>query len=152
MSRKEYRKQYRLARKQNKADFFAAGTVRNKRRVKEDCIESPQRKRGKYDGSRLAVDSQALRSPLKFGGVPQPLTSGAKSLETGGSVKHSISTRNNVFLPQKENDEDLYIAYLESRLKSRVREDDGLDGKYNAILLFELHMSVTTFHRLIGSS
>lgn len=145
MARKEARKQERAARKQNKAEFFSTNAARYKRPAAEDYEESPQRKRAKHDKSLISATSGAPQSlapkkskedvPVKP--LPPSILKTSKKART--ALEKLAGGPNTIQAPtvqtRKEEEEDSYIAYLESKLgyakgkKKKIVEDDGLNGK-----------------------
>ena len=141
VSRKEARRQDRVVRKQQKAGFFSTGMTRNKRLAEEDHVESPKRKKAKYSNVNPAIQSarpvthpslalNLLETPIRS---VAPRTSKPSEKEKRPPRKQLAEARPQIRIPRthKEEEEDLYIKYLEAKLK-RGRcgfEDDGLDGK-----------------------
>jgi nucleolar MIF4G domain-containing protein 1 len=141
MSRKEARKQDRVVRKQHKADFFSAGITGNKRLAEEDHVESPKRKKAKYNDVNSTVSARSVAQssqPSNHAEKPiRPLALGAKSSEqkVRPARQHLAETkRPRITMPrtQKEEEEDSYIKYLETKLKHDRSgfKGDGLDGKW----------------------
>lgn len=136
VSRKETRKQDRVVRKQHKADFFLSGVTRNKRLVEDDHIDSPKLKRVKYSNVNSTINDQLIThpssqpNPAQTPIQPSALSAKLPAQETRPGRKAKTS-RPRITIPrsQKEEEEDLYIKYLETKLKHGRREfeDDGLD-------------------------
>lgn len=145
MSRKETRKQDRVVRKQHKADFFLSGVTRNKRLVEDDHIDSPKLKRVKYSNVNSTINDQLITHPSSQPNPaqtpirPSALSAKLPAQETRPGRKAKTS-RPRITIPrsQKEEEEDLYIKYLETKLKHGRREfeDDGLDGKRTSTLCY----------------
>ena len=157
-SRKNNRKQERLARKQNKAVYFSNSNTR-KRGAEEELVESPQRKKLKSNGSNAATTTfpkvakslvaRSVEEDIVNAPVATPERTDAPS-SIKVSKESTIATKGSALLkkksksstvklkPPKEDKEDAYIAYLESKLgidktgkkkgKKVVEEEDGLDG------------------------
>ncbi|KAF8813324.1 hypothetical protein BYT27DRAFT_7180798 [Phlegmacium glaucopus] len=154
-SRKDARKQERLTRKQNKATYFSSSHISNtrKRGAEEELVESPQRKKLKSHGSNTAVLPKASKSLPAQSVVPviapvavpkstdpSPSIKVSKQLTTatkGSTLEKTKKKTVNLKPPPKEDKEDAYITYLESKLgmdnggkkkgKKAADEDDGLD-------------------------
>ncbi|KAF9525634.1 hypothetical protein CPB83DRAFT_859086 [Crepidotus variabilis] len=146
-SRKDARKQERVMRKQRKADFFSQNQSGSrtsgdslKRSAESDNDEVPQRKRVKPGDSKTSLTSQqkgksksnskpSISSPSHK--APKESTKDKKSKTSLEKLSRtgSISTLRS----RVEEEEDKYIAYLESQLgskatgKSKATEEDGLD-------------------------
>ena len=159
MSRKDTRKQERLARKQNKAVYFSSSHTR-KRGAEEELVESPQRKKLKSDGSNattvpkvaknllaqsVAEDIAPVATPKSTDASPSINVSKGSMTATKRSALEILKKKSSTvkLKPPKEDKEDAYIAYLESKLgidksgkkkgKKAAVEEDGLDGTCNAI-------------------
>jgi nucleolar MIF4G domain-containing protein 1 len=147
ISRKEARKHERIVRKQNKAEFFSTNAARHKRPAEENHEESPNRKKPKHDKTIPSIPPAASQpsaqstykaevAPTKP--LPPSILKTSKKTRTpleklaGGSNAPPTTFART----RKEEEEDSYIAYLESKLgyakgskRKKFVEDDGLDGK-----------------------
>jgi nucleolar MIF4G domain-containing protein 1 len=128
ISRKDARRLERTQIKRRKADFFSATSSAPKRRAPEEHAESPKRKKAKTANVSPVRKSHASSTPPQI-----PIQKPARKSHTEG--RSSRKFKKSVTFPgksQRDEDEDAYIAYLESKLgykpghKSSV--GDGLDG------------------------
>jgi hypothetical protein len=147
VSRKEARKLDRLERKKRKADFFSGPQKALKRCADDEHAESPKRKKARV----VDVPKASVPEGKPTGMLKPPLSDPDKSKPKRPQKvvprKHDptpslcldiLGTQGRT---QKEQDEDGYIAYLESKLgynKSdkmtrRALADDGLDGELATI-------------------
>jgi len=128
--RKATRKQERALRKQKKAQHFLhprntsshANLKRNASGGEHD--DSPKSKKIKVDGDGVSrTNETSLKQPLK--GKTKSDSKGKFSAHIPPEVRSKV-----------EDDEDAYIAYLESKLglkkTQRASEDDGMDGMFLA--------------------
>lgn len=149
-SRKDARKQERLSRKQNKATYFSSSHTLNtrKRGADEELVESPQPKKLKSHGSTTAVVPKKSKSlparsvvqamppvPIPKGTDAPPSIKASKPSAKGSALKKIKKKPVKLKPPPKEDKEDAFIAYLESKLgmdkkkgKKAAEEEDGLDG------------------------
>ncbi|KAF9456613.1 hypothetical protein BDZ94DRAFT_1204156 [Collybia nuda] len=137
-TRKEVRKQDRAVRKRSKAEFFS---TRYKRPAEVDHEEAPHHKKPKRDKPQASVTSDSLLPRVP--NISKVDVNSQKSLRIPGSKSVTASldklskSSDMVWVPavktRKEQEEDSYIAYLESKLgytkrnKKKITEDDGLD-------------------------
>lgn len=157
-SRKDTRKQERLARKQNKAVFFSNSHTSNarKRGAEEELVESPQRKKLKLHKSNTAnIPKVAKSPPAQVVQDISPTTAPETAAATKGPALQSFKKKSSIVKlkpPLNEDKEDAYIAYLESKLGmdkggkkkgKKVAEEDGLDGTLQcfSIPYFDLERS-----------
>ncbi|TBU57992.1 hypothetical protein BD310DRAFT_505259 [Dichomitus squalens] len=162
LSRKEARKRARESRKQRKAEYFSAAPSikpqHGKRHAESDHAESPQRKKVKLEITR----SPASRPTSTFADTETPKDVGAKSSLKMKKAKTSLSklaeraeapkapkrapkaSLNAILRTPQEEQEDIYIAYLERKLGwvkggkrttqyGRGEEEDGLDDLLNGL-------------------
>ncbi|KAG2128063.1 hypothetical protein BD769DRAFT_1667627 [Suillus cothurnatus] len=127
-SRKDARKQERTDRKKRKADHFIHNAHSTKRKVEEEHVSSPQRKRMKTsqepEGPHTTTESVQKQKQ-------KPKTTALEKLVNKSVVKPrqvaSTGPRS-----REEDEEDAYIAYLESKLGytggGSRRKDDDMDG------------------------
>ncbi|KAF8907299.1 hypothetical protein CPB84DRAFT_1844000 [Gymnopilus junonius] len=126
-SRKKARKLERTAQKQRKATYFLHTSDNKKRPAEEEHSQSPQRKKSRLDN---------------FENCPHPfiVCSNPSAKRTKPSTKSATSDKLQKVSPVPkvkpvaEEEEDAYIAYLESKLgvgkakkKLKGLDDDGLD-------------------------
>jgi nucleolar MIF4G domain-containing protein 1 len=140
LSRKEARKQERANQKLKRAQHFSNGSrlLNGKRVAEEEHEESPQRKRSRLDPSK----------PLEVKRVTKVQTSRSKA--EGNKV--SSSNVEKIGKPpvqektKREQDEDAYIAYLESQLGyskgKKTQIGDGLDGAHFSNMLAKRFITV----------
>ncbi|KAG5635726.1 hypothetical protein H0H81_010304 [Sphagnurus paluster] len=126
VSRKEARKEQRLNRKKQKAEHFSSSSVHNKRPAEEDHAESPIRKKIKHDDTPLQPGSTLVK--------PSVTPSEKKKNAPTKLEKLTPKTTTPRVLNRRADEEDAYIAYLETKLgyakggkKKKSTEDDGLD-------------------------
>ena len=138
ISRKEIRKEERANRKKNKAAHLSAHRTPSKRFADEDSAEAPKAKKIKRRHSPTPEDSS--KPADSHPAIPVTSTVAAKMTKKKTALdklsKKSQLTRPTSTRTRQEEDEDSYIAYLESRLgysergkKKKEVEDDGLDGE-----------------------
>ncbi|RDB25941.1 Suppressor of glycerol defect protein 1 [Hypsizygus marmoreus] len=148
VSRKDSRKEERTNRKKNKADFFSHHPGRDKRSAEEEeHAESPKRKKARHDISTQSTDSRSTVHPKVIPNPPE--TKAQDSAEPSSARRVNVKktrtplerlvVKSNPLNPKasgtrREEEEDSYIAYLESKLgyakdrkKQKKTEDDGLD-------------------------
>ncbi|KAG1821658.1 uncharacterized protein BJ212DRAFT_1445192 [Suillus subaureus] len=125
-SRKDARKQERTDRKKRKADHFIHNAHSAKRKIEEEHVNSPQRKRMKTaqepeepHTTTESVQKQKLKTTALERLVNKSAAKPRKVASTGPRSR-------------EEEDEDAYIAYLESKLGyaggGSRRKDDDMDG------------------------
>jgi nucleolar MIF4G domain-containing protein 1 len=166
-SRKDARKQERMDRKKRKADHFSQTTHSVKRKTEQEHVESPQRKRVKISqesGSRLpaskshhaATTTTTTTTTKALSRKPdEPRTAESVPKQKRGTTALERLVNKSAAKPRKEvaskgprareeEEEDAYIAYLESKLgysggNSRRKDDDmdGLGGAPSLRLLLE---------------
>lgn len=168
LSRKEVRKQGRQGKKQRKAEFFTTGPAQSnstslskssigKRGALQEHPDSPQSKKRKVSQPSEARSSATAKAPSashvttfsRNSSLKEKLAdvkgkkgdrSTTAERQASRSEKKSKTTARIVVPPtRKEDEDDVYIAYLESKLgykkgvKKTARggqEDDGLDGTF----------------------
>lgn len=118
-----------------------------KRGAEEELVESPQRKKMKPNASKIATPTDAS-PPIKV--------SKASTIATKGSALLKKKSSTVKLKPPKEDKEDDYIAYLESKLgidkggrkkgKRVAVEEDGLDGTLQCFSIPDFDLK-----RVIGS-
>lgn len=137
--------------------YFSSSHTSNtqKRGAQEELVESPRRKKLKLHGSDTTTVSPQVAKSLPAQSIVQDIVPAAtpKSADVSPSIKVSkkskIATKGSALEnskkksstmklkpPPKEDKEDAYIAYLESKLginkggnkKRKATEEDGLDG------------------------
>jgi nucleolar MIF4G domain-containing protein 1 len=150
ISRKDVRKQDRLERKKRKAEFFSAASNLNsgKRSADGEHVESPKRKKVKVANpepvasKNSGVESVGVKLQVPSSQVSEELRTKSKSKTKPKTALQKLATRSETgrystsSRSQKEQEDDAYIAYLESKLgygkggkaKKQAEEDDGLDG------------------------
>ena len=159
LSRKEARKQEREGRKQRKTQSYASyGAPKPppfKRAADHEHPDSPQRKKAKLSQpvsnatvSHVSVKSNKTAKPVKAPGAPRsvpdretPLERASRRAESTlktAKAKSIASAVPVVLRSHQEEEDDAYIAYLESKLGYRKGGqrttkygkggDDGLDG------------------------
>jgi hypothetical protein len=121
-SRKEARKQQRLDRKKNNAEFHGV----KKRPVVDEHSESPERKRARQE----ELPTYEHKAPTA--GTILSMNKKKKST-TGGSHKTTRLATTSKAKSQIEEEEETYIAYLEAKLGysnrgKKVRESEDTDG------------------------
>lgn len=147
--RKDARKQERTDRKKRKADHFIHSAHSAKRKTEEEHVNSPRRKRMKISEESVSrppalqphsvVTTQVLpcHRPEELHTTTESVpkqklkTTALERLVNKSTVKHrklaSTGPRN-----REEEEEDAYIAYLESKLGyaggGSRRKDDDMDG------------------------
>ncbi|TFK33233.1 hypothetical protein BDQ12DRAFT_691462 [Crucibulum laeve] len=151
LSRKEARKEQRSTQKQKKAAFFSQNP--KKRFAEDEHAESPQRKKTRHEevpaGKPILRPSVAVNpsNPPKLpkaeissrGSTVSAMPKSAKT-STKPTVLEKLVRGSSSRLPpsrsQKEEEDDTYIAYLESKLgyskgdkkkKKSEADEDGLD-------------------------
>ena len=132
------RKEERSNRKKNKAAYISAHRAPSKRFADEDSAEAPRAKKIKR---RHSPTPEGLSKPAESHPVISATSTVALKMTKKKTAleklsKESQSTRPTLARTRQEEEEDSYIAYLESRLgysergkKKKEVEDDGLDGK-----------------------
>jgi nucleolar MIF4G domain-containing protein 1 len=165
-SRKDARKQERTDLKKRKADHFIHSTHSAKRRTEEEHVKSPRRKRMKMSEESVSrppasqphnvVTTKVLpcHRPEELHTTTESVpkqklkTTALERLVNKSTVKPrklaSTGPRN-----REEEEEDAYIAYLESKLGyagggSRRKDDDmdGLGGMLHCICYLEVYLTV----------
>lgn len=183
LSRKEARKQEREGRKQRKAQFYTShGAPKpslSKRAADHEHPDSPQRKRSKL--SQPESNAEAFQAPVNGSKTAKPIkaptaSKGVSERETPlekasrradstlrtAKAKSVTSAAPVVPRSRQEEEDDAYIAYLESKLGYRKGGkrttkygkggDDGLDGAWYLPRVLLKHSSCLTEHRLIPRS
>ena len=150
VSRKEARKLERLERKKRKADFFSAPQKALKRCADDEHAESPKRKKARVVDLPKASITECGPTGILKPPLSDPDKSKSKRPQKVIPRKHaptpslSLDISGTQGRTQKEQDEDGYIAYLESKLgynrtdkmTRRALVDDGLDGELATIELY----------------
>jgi nucleolar MIF4G domain-containing protein 1 len=131
LSRKEARKQGRASQKFKRAQYFSNSThPRNGKRVaEEEHEESPQRKRNKLDQPKPLEEKRVTKVQTSQSKAEGNEASSFNSEKIGKPLVQEKTKR--------EQDDDAYIAYLESKLGyskgKKTKMGDGLDGAYSQI-------------------
>lgn len=144
LSRKDARKQERIDRKKRKADHFSQTTHSAKRKTEQEHVESPQRKRMKtsrdspaskpHHAPASTVPSRDTAEGLRATESVQKQKLGTTALErlVNKSAAKPRDVASNGLRTRAEEEEDAYIAYLESKLGytggGSRRKDDDMDG------------------------
>ena len=173
LSRKEARKQEREGRKQRKAQSYASHGAQKplppKRSADHEHPDSPQRKKAKLaqPASNAAVSHVSVKSiktykPTKAPGGPKsvpdretPLERASRRAEStlkSAKARPIASATPVVPRSHQEEEDDAYIAYLESKLGYRKGGqrttkygkggDDGLDGAQHVPLALLKHILI----------
>ncbi|KAI0264458.1 hypothetical protein BC834DRAFT_924661 [Gloeopeniophorella convolvens] len=142
LTRKEARKQGRTEKKQRKADFFTSVNANEKRASDAPHPESPPSKKAK-----LAEPARSRNAELqgsKNSAKPSSSKDSSKKPKDALRKTSSKALERSIPIPlrsRQEEDEDRYIAYLESKLGSGKRtkkgtvdyskdfDEDGLGGE-----------------------
>ncbi|KAG2154054.1 hypothetical protein DEU56DRAFT_952103, partial [Suillus clintonianus] len=148
-SRKDARKQERMDRKKKKADHFIHTAHSAKRKTEEEHVDSPQRKRMKISQESVSKPPASKSHNATTTKVSSRHRPGEPHTTTEPVQKHKLKTtalerlaNKSATKPRKvastgprnreEEEEDAYIAYLESKLGyaggSSRRKDDDMDG------------------------
>jgi nucleolar MIF4G domain-containing protein 1 len=155
-SRKDARKQERTERKKRKADHFSkthATHSAGERKTEQEHVESPQRKRVKIsrDSVSRPPATKSHHEPTTTTKVPsRPRTEEPRNAESASKQKLGTTALERLVnksaakakplkevsskgpRSREEEEEDAYIAYLESKLGysggSSRRKDDDMDG------------------------
>ncbi|KAL0954941.1 hypothetical protein HGRIS_003874 [Hohenbuehelia grisea] len=143
ISRKNARKLERVNKKQRKAVYFSVSDTSSKRPAEDEHTDSPQRKRVKVDNStNSARKTPTLAQQPSSTPLPSKKEKKVDRSSAGSSSKSAAKPTDRSTKPVKiaapprsrqEEEEEAYIAYLESKLrpgKGPSKFDDGLDDLF----------------------